>query len=250
MSKLIDLTNQTFGLLTVKEKDENRLTNSGSYWICECKCGNIKSIKSSSLRRGEIVSCGCYRLQQLANVKKEQSENLMLNQRFGKLTVKKRSERKGSSGELYWWCLCDCGKMLEVRGHSLRRTDGNQTISCGCAHKSIGAINIMNCLSAANIDYIDEYTFLDLPKSRFDFAIVQNNKVIRLIEFDGEQHFQEVDIWDPLSIIQERDKIKNEYALSHNIPLVRIPYWERDKITLEMILGPTYEVREVGQPID
>ena len=248
MSKLIDLTNQKFGLLTVKEKDENRLTNSGSYWICECECGNIKSIKSSSLRKGEIVSCGCYRLQQLANVKKEQSENLMLNQRFGKLTVKKRSERKGSSGELYWWCLCDCGKMLEVRGHSLRRTDGNQTISCGCAHKSIGAINIMNCLSAANIDYIDEYTFLDLPKSRFDFAIVQNNEVIRLIEFDGEQHFQEVGIWDPLFIIQERDKIKNEYALSHNIPLVRIPYWERDKITLEMILGSTYEVREAGQP--
>ena len=42
------------------------------------------------------------------------------------------------------------------------------------------------------------------------------------------------------------DKIKNEYALSHNILLVRIPYWERDKITLDMILGSTYEVREAG----
>jgi hypothetical protein len=26
-------------------------------------------------------------------------------------------------------------------------------------------------------------------------------------------------------------------------------YWERDKITLEMILGSTYEMREAGQPI-
>ena len=51
-----------------------------------------------------------------------------------------------------------------------------------------------------------------------------------------------------LILVQKRDKIKNEYALSHNIPLVRIPYWERDKITLEMILGSTYEVREAGQP--
>lgn len=59
MSKLIDLTNQTFGRLTVLEKDKKRKTNSGSYWICQCECGNIKSVKSSSLRRGEITSCGC-----------------------------------------------------------------------------------------------------------------------------------------------------------------------------------------------
>jgi len=40
------------------------------------------------------------------------------------------------------------------------------------------------------------------------------------------------------------DKEKNEYALSNNIPLVRIPYWERDNITLEMIMGDKYLVRE------
>lgn len=41
----------------------------------------------------------------------------------------------------------------------------------------------------------------------------------------------------------ESDKIKNEYALSHNIPLVRIPYKERDHITLEMIMGDKYLVK-------
>ena len=59
------------------------------------------------------------------------------------------------------------------------------------------------------------------------------------------------EVWEKqcnLQTRQERDRIKNDYALSHNIPLVRIPYWERDKITLEMILGSTYEVREAGQP--
>lgn len=40
-----------------------------------------------------------------------------------------------------------------------------------------------------------------------------------------------------LTLIIERDKVKNEYALSHGIPLVRIPYWERDNITLEMLFG-------------
>ena len=39
---------------------------------------------------------------------------------------------------------------------------------------------------------------------------------------------------------QQRDQEKNEYAFSHNISLVRIPYWERDNITLDLILGDKY----------
>ena len=61
MSKLIDLTGQKFGKLLVISKDITKKTNSGSYWVCKCDCGKIKSIKSSSLRRGEIQSCGCLR---------------------------------------------------------------------------------------------------------------------------------------------------------------------------------------------
>lgn len=34
MSKLIDLTGNKYGRLTVLEHDTNRKTNSGSYWIC------------------------------------------------------------------------------------------------------------------------------------------------------------------------------------------------------------------------
>ena len=247
MSKLIDLTDQKFGRLTVLERDKNRKTTSGSYWICQCECGTIKSVKSISLRNGDISSCGCYRQEQLRKAKYQKSEEEMLNKRFGKLVVKQRSKRKGNGGELYWICQCDCGKTIEVRGHELRRKDENRTVSCGCYHRSIGATNIMDCLIFNGIEFIDEYVFPDLPKSRFDFAIIENGKVVRLIEFDGEQHYKDVKQWGGLELQQERDKVKNEYALSHNIPLVRIPYWERDKITLEMILGSTYEVREAGQ---
>lgn len=245
MSKCIDLKDQVFGRLTVIEKDRNRKTNSGSYWICQCDCGNTKSIRSSSLRRGEIQSCGCLRNEKIAEIKKIQSENEMLDRRFGKLTVIERSEQKGAGGELYWICLCDCGNLTEVRGHDLKRADGNQTISCGCYHRSIGATNILTCLMENNIEFIEEYVFIDLPKSRFDFAIIENNQVIRLIEFDGEQHFKNVEHWGGLELQQQRDGIKNQYALQNNIPLVRIPYWERNNITLEMILGSTYEIRKI-----
>lgn len=246
MSKLIDLTGNKYGRLTVLHKDTERKTNSGSYWVCQCDCGKIKSIKSSSLRSGEIQSCGCLRNEKVAQYKKQQSEDEMIGRRFGKLVVQKRSEKKGPNGELYWFCKCDCGNIVEVRGHNLKRKDGNQTVSCGCYHRSIGATNILTLLQENNINFIEEYVFLDLPKSRFDFAIVENEKITRLIEFDGEQHFKNIPSWGGLELQQQRDKVKNEYALSHNIPLVRIPYWERDKITLDMILGSTYEVREVN----
>lgn len=244
MSKLIDLTNQKFGRLTVLERDKNRKTTGGSYWICQCECGTIKSVKSISLRNGDISSCGCYRQEQLRKAKYQKSEEEMLNKRFGKLVVKQRSERKGNGGELYWICQCDCGKTIEVRGHELRRKDENRTVSCGCYHRSIGATNIMDCLIFNGIEFIDEYVFPDLSKSRFDFAIVENGKIVRLIEFDGEQHYKDVDRWGGLELQQKRDKVKNEYALVHNIPLIRIPYWERDNITLEMLMGDKYLVRE------
>lgn len=38
-------------------------------------------------------------------------------------------------------------------------------------------------------------------------------------------------------------KFKNEWAAAHNIPLVRIPYTERDNITLDMLLGDRFLVK-------
>lgn len=42
---------------------------------------------------------------------------------------------------------------------------------------------------------------------------------------------------DTLEKRQEHDRIKNEYAKSHNIPLIRIPYTELDNISLDTIMG-------------
>ena len=240
MSKLIDLTGQKFGRLTVLEKDNNRITKSGSYWLCKCECGKIKSIKSSSLRRGEIQSCGCLQKEQTIKARNAMAENLS-GRRFGKLYVLKRDNTITNIPT--WICQCDCGKIKSIRGCDLKRTDGNQTISCGCYHKSIGENNIITILTKNNINYIEQYVFPELPKSRFDFAIIKNNKIIKLIEFDGEQHYKDIPKWGGLKLQQKRDKIKNEYALSHNIPLVRIPYWERDNITLDMLMGDKYLIK-------
>ena len=249
MSKLIDLTGQKFGRLTVLHKDAERITKSGSYWICQCECGKTKSVKSSSLRRGEIQSCGCLRNERSVQAKEQLGlvDNLV-GQRFGYLTVISKAEKRGSGGEVYWNCVCDCGNTTTTRGHDLKRKDENRTVSCGCKHMSIGEFNIQKILQDNNITFANQYVFTDLPKSRYDFAIILDNEVIRLVEFDGEQHIKPIEFFGDFATIQKRDQIKNEYALSHNIPLVRIPHWERDNITLDMIMGDQYEVLKPVQP--
>lgn len=245
--KIIDLTGQRFGRLTVLKKDENRITNCGSYWICQCDCGKIKSCRSSSLRRGEIISCGCFRMEHTMQTKEELGLILNLTgQQFGLLTVLSKDPIRTKSGAVKWICKCTCGNIISVSGQNLTRKDENRTISCGCAHKSSGEIYIENLLNINNIKFKSQFIFPDIKKYRYDFAILDKNyNPIRLIEFDGEGHFLEVEHWkSSLKERQQRDKEKNQYALSHNIPLVRIPYWERDNITLEMIMGDQYLVKK------
>ncbi len=50
--------------------------------------------------------------------------------KVGRLTVLSLCDIRGSRGELYWNCECDCGLEARVRGDKLR---GGHTISCGCA---------------------------------------------------------------------------------------------------------------------
>ena len=53
-----DLTGQQFGQWTVIKKDEDNLDIHHTKWICQCSCGNIKSVYGGNL--GKISnSCGC-----------------------------------------------------------------------------------------------------------------------------------------------------------------------------------------------
>lgn len=54
-SRGVDLTGKKVGKLTVLGRDRGR----DGYWICECECGNRKSIICKSLREGNTHSCGC-----------------------------------------------------------------------------------------------------------------------------------------------------------------------------------------------
>lgn len=110
---------------------------------------------------------------------------------------------------------------------------------------------ISSILRSVNISYEREYFFPDLKHNgnllRFDFALLDGGRAITLIEYDSEIHFQRVSHFHKTNSefkqAQERDRIKNKYCLLHNIPLIRIPYWEIEDLTYEKIFNtPSYYV--------
>lgn len=64
-SKTQNLVGQKFGRLTVKDKVGYFKSKGGTYYLCDCDCGN-KDIKvlGSALKSGKQVSCGCWRVEQ------------------------------------------------------------------------------------------------------------------------------------------------------------------------------------------
>lgn len=69
MSRLIDLTGQRFGRLTVVERGSPKPGCSNARWRCKCDCGNETIVLGTTLRRGESTSCGCYRADYWRNEK-------------------------------------------------------------------------------------------------------------------------------------------------------------------------------------
>lgn len=233
MAKFIDLTEQRFGKLVVVKRILNK--NKRTMWLCKCDCGNEVEVRSDQLRGGITKSCGCLHIEQVKNIGKNNFKDLT-GQKFGKLTAKQPIFNENKK-RYDWVCQCDCGNDIIVLGSSL--TSGN-TQSCGCI-KSMGESNVKKILNENNINYISQYRVMINNKLYiYDFAIVENNQIIKLIEFDGIQHYGRISGWfteERYKDLIASDIIKNQYALSNNIPLVRIPYTERDNITLETLLG-------------
>lgn len=83
---------------------------------------------------------------------------------------------------------------------------------------------------------------------RFDFVIYKNDKICACIEADGIQHFYWTKVFQKTIFdfkrTQEHDRIKNAWCLKNRIPLIRVPYWDKDNLTLEKILTePSYRVK-------
>ena len=119
-----DLVGQKFGMLTVLEKAPN--IDVKTAFLCKCDCGNTKAIKTMNLRNGKARSCGCQ-----INYNRVNHEG----KRFGRLLVQRKLGRLDNLESCAsYQCICDCGGLVIIRGHSLMN---GSTRSCGCLQKEL-----------------------------------------------------------------------------------------------------------------
>ena len=226
MPARVDLTNQKIGELLVLEPAPNK-KNGRTAWKCLCDCGQFCIVGTKELRNGDTRSCGCLR-------DKIITPNL-LGQVFGRLTVIERYQGEKPYDGSFWVCKCECGNIITTSGKRLR---AGRVRSCGCL-VSKGEEQVALLLQKAKLNFVRQYTFNDCLTEngfpcKFDFAIIENDKLYYLIEYDGVQHFEDSN-WD-LRKNQMRDKIKTEYCEAKNIPLIRIPYTQLPKLIIDDLM--------------
>jgi len=119
MRKLVDLTGKQFGKLTVIKRSIGN--KKGTFWDCQCSCGNKVTINASNLKDRHTRSCGCMR--------KESKSTDLTGLQFGRLTAMKRVPSHYGSGGYLWLCKCTCGKEVLAQAYALRK---GRHSSCGC----------------------------------------------------------------------------------------------------------------------
>lgn len=124
---------------------------------------------------------------------------------------------------------CKCGNIYVTSFTNFVRAGINRCPKCS-QKESSGEKQIREFLESNDIKFIQEKRFLDCKDKKplpFDFYLPLYNMCI---EFDGKHHFHNIYGDNALHTTQFHDKIKDDYCLSHNIGMVRIPYWEGNNI--------------------
>ena len=110
MSKLIDLTGQQFGFLTVVERVPDAKP---AKWVCRCICGKTTEVTGSNLRRGHTKSCGCIK------------GTGIIGRRVGYLVVVEQVDADR------YKCICDCGSYCERSYKSITQSESMYCDDCG-----------------------------------------------------------------------------------------------------------------------
>jgi len=116
----------------------------------------------------------------------------------------------------------------------------NECPECFDVKNSKLSRRIQKWLENNHFAFKKEFRFKDCVHERtlpFDFAVFVSGELKHLIEADGEQHFipyrflkDEVKRKEHFGLTQKRDAIKNDYCSKNDIKLIRIPYFEFDRV--------------------
>lgn len=110
---------ERFGRLTVLRETtiEERKNKAGRNYWCKCDCGNEIIVYGHNLKTGNTKSCGCLNRELTSQ---RNSIDIPIGSKFGSLTVIGRAPIHEGTNLAFWYCKCDCGKEIEVKGIDLR----------------------------------------------------------------------------------------------------------------------------------
>ncbi|MGM1044895.1 MAG: hypothetical protein ACQEXX_01975 [Bacillota bacterium] len=128
---------------------------------------------------------------------------------------------------------CQCSKSFYMTPSNFLR--GQRCPRCN-TFESKGENKVDIYLTKNSINFKRQFKIDGCKLSRhlpFDFCILENHETKCLIEYDGRMHYHSINHFggeNTFKLIQKRDKIKNDYCIANNIPLIRIPYWDYNRI--------------------
>lgn len=218
-----DYIGKICGCWQVLERDNHPSSKSHeTFWICKClNCGSIASVRKTNLDRNPK---GC-------NICKRKWG---IGDQFGLLTIIGKAPKPN-----YVMVQCACGsEPFAVRlSHLKGQGDHSRTISCGCLRESGGELKIKQILEQYNYNFQKQYRIKEKKDNYvmiFDFVIFdENNQIIKCIEYDGEQHFRPIEFFggeEQYQIQRMRDERKNKWCENNGIVLLRVPYYDFNKI--------------------
>lgn len=185
-------------------------------------CGYVYKVRPNDFLSG-------YRCPKCGGTKKKTHEEFLLEVKNKYNDEFKVLEKYKTIDEEIKFLHNKCGTVFTTTPYRL--LTGNT--GCPKCNSSKGENMIRSLLDKYKVEFKSQDNPIIKNKYlRYDFFV--NNKVY--VEFDGKQHFKPFYRLDKekgekqLLKTQYNDKIKNQYCIDNNIPLIRIPYWEYDNI--------------------
>lgn len=207
--------------------DESEYVNSHTKIKYMCPKHGVQSVTVDSMLNGRLCrKCG---YEKISNIKTHTPEYVKdYIEKFNNNKLLNPYEYQGTTVRNLK-VLCSCGRIFFVSLNDYMCSDIKRCSYCS-GKESRGEFQIRKFLEENNINFVQEYRFKDCRDAKplpFDFYIPDYNI---LIEFDGQGHYQDTHGIESLETTKKHDTMKNEYCEEHNIPLIRIPYWEGNHI--------------------
>lgn len=194
--------------------------NSNTHLLVRCECGHEYFVTFSNFKRGR-------RCNECNKIKwnKEKIIEYIINQT--KFEFVEFVKYKKSLSIIKLKCFYGHEFICKFNKIKYGKT------GCPICKESKGERKIENFLTKYNIIYKKQYRNEKCKNKNtlpFDFYLTNLNA---MIEFDGIQHFEAVEYFGGYEKLLEtrfNDEIKNQYCKDNDIKLIRIPYYNYDKI--------------------